>query len=78
MSTASDMITTIDAAISAIATKQASSWTLEGVTYTAHDLDKLVRVREHYAQIYAGEIAAASKTPKPRWGITKLSAGDGR
>ncbi len=77
MSTASDMITTIDTAISSIVTKQASSWTFEGVTYQAQDLDKLRALRDYYANIYAGELSAAT-TKRPRFGITQLGAGDGR
>lgn len=76
MTTASTMLTTIDTAISAIVTKKAASWTIDGVTYTALDIDKLQQLRSFYAEIVGTETATANSSAP--FGITGLSAGSGK
>jgi hypothetical protein len=76
MSAASIAVAAIDTAILSIVSKQVSSWSLDGVVYTAQDLDKLREMRDYYAQIYAGELSTASKVP--RFGITQLGSGNGQ
>ena len=76
MSTSTAMITTIDTAISAIVTKKAESWEIDGVQYTALDLAKLRQLRDFYSQIAATETATANSAAP--FGITNLSAGSGK
>ena len=70
------MVTTIDTAISAIVTKKASSWTIDGVTYTALDLDELRELRNYYDGIVGTENATTNSTAP--FGITNLKAGSGK
>ena len=76
MSTASEMVDTLDTAISAIVGRQAASYTIDGVTYTAHDLDKLRALR----RMYAGEEAIENADTNDTFPflIHKLEAGDGK
>jgi len=76
MSTASDMVTTIDTAISAIVTKKTDSYEIDGVKYTALNIDKLRQLREYYAGIVGSEDAIANSTAP--FGITGLKAGSGK
>ena len=76
MSTASDMVTTIDTAISAIVTKQAESYEIEGIRYTVLDLDKLRNMRVYYQGIATGETAATAGNP--RFQINPLKSGDAK
>lgn len=76
MSTASDMVTTIDTAISAIATKKAESYEVAGIRYSVLDLDKLREMRTYYQNISAAETASSSGNP--RFQINPLKSGDGK
>lgn len=76
MSTASDMVTTIDTAISAIVTKKAESYEVAGIRYTVLNLDDLKELRAYYEGIASGETAAASANP--RFQINPLKAGDAK
>ncbi len=76
MSTASDMVTKIDTAISEIVEKKAESYEIDGIRYTVLDLDKLGKMRSHYQGIAAGETAAASGNPRFR--INPLKSGDAK
>lgn len=76
MTTASTMVATIDTAISAIVTKKAESWTIDGVEYTALDLSRLRQLRAFYAEIVGTEEATANSSAP--FGISGLSAGSGK
>ena len=70
------MVTAIDTAILAITQKKAASWTIDGVTYTAIDVDKLQGLRAYYDNL-AGQDNATSNSTAP-FGITGLKAGSGK
>lgn len=76
MSTASDMVTTIDTAISNIVSGEAASVTVDGESYSTLNLDQLIKVRDHYQAIVAGETATTNC--EAMFGITGLSAGAGK
>lgn len=76
MSTASEMVTTIDTAISAIVTKKAASYEIEGITYNVLNLDDLRELRKYYQGIAAGETAASAGSP--RFTINPLKSGDAK
>jgi len=76
MSTASQMITTIDTAIASIVSKEAQQIVVDGETYDALDISKLYKLRASYEAIVGVENAAANNTVP--FGITGLAAGNAR
>lgn len=76
MATASEMVTKIDTAIENIITGEVDTVTIEGESYNNLDLDKLRRMRDHYASI--GGVDDAITAGSAPFGITGLSAGSGK
>jgi hypothetical protein len=76
MSTATEMITTIDTAISAIVSKKVSSYEIDGVKYSVLNLDELRELRKEYSAIVGSEDAVTNGTAP--FGITGLKTGSGK
>jgi len=76
MSTASDMVTAIDAAILAITTNKTESYEIEGVRYTALKITELRDLRKYYQNIASGE--TADTAGNPRFRINLLKSGDAK
>ena len=73
---ATDMVSAIDAAILSIVNKKTAAVTIDGESYTMNNLNDLRALRRYYDGIAAGDAAVAAGGAVI--GISGLSAGSGK